>query len=499
MTMLRRFYLSLPAWLLAGFLATSTAATVSDEAWLGRVAYSATPEALQEVKQQGREAYLEKQLNPPESDDLPAPVAAYVEKLERTTEPPLDSLVRARELVQKMKDVSPPEAAKLRTTRAKELQQYRKEASERSVLRATFSPWQLREQLTWFWFNHFNVFMSKGSVGYALADYEDTLRKNALGNFRDILEASLKHPAMLIYLDNNVSTKEKPNENYARELMELHTLGVDGGYSQEDVQALARILTGVRVMSNKTAPKMPKKLQGQLIQEGAFVFDPRHHDFSDKKFLGKTIKGQGWAEVDQVLDILATHPSTAKHVARRLAIYLVSDNPPDAVVEQAAKTFAETKGDIKATVKSIVESDTFAEAAGKQFKSPMQYAISSVQAAGIKNPDRVVKVVRQALSQMGQPLYGRLTPDGYPLEGESWISTGQLANRMAIAENVAGIRGGGGTAPGQAKAAGQKVSMQTEGNMRTSEESKAQSTKDSASPRQKQLFMQLAGPSFMYR
>jgi len=482
--------MKLPALVLAGFMATCGAATVDDEAWLARVAYSAQPEALQKVKKIGREAYLEKQLSPPQTDDLPANVQAYVKGLETLYVSMPDTLIEVRQQRASFKSLPDKKRRELRRALAKKSQLFRKEASERSVLRATFSPWQLREQLTWFWFNHFNVFMAKGAVPYALADYEEQLRTHALGNFRDLLKASLMHPAMLVYLDNVRSSKDKPNENYARELLELHTLGVDGGYTQQDVQALAKILTGVTVAFQKKAPKIPEKLKELYIRDGAFEFDPRMHDFSDKQFLGHKIKGSGWSEIEQVIDILASHPATARHVARQLSTYLIADAPPKEVVEGAAAVFQKTKGDLKATVRFIVESDAFMTDAGKQFKSPLQYTVSAVQMAGIENPARVVRVVRQALTLSGEPLFGRLTPDGYDLEGASWVSTGQMANRLAIAENVAGLNG-------KQKAKG-KAPRGKDMQRVNSGDSKAMRAKE-PTPAQKALFMKLAGPGFMYR
>jgi len=484
--------MKLPALVLAGFMATCGAATVDDEAWLARVAYSAQPEALQEVKKIGREAYLEKQLSPPQTDDLPASVQAYVKGLETLQQPLADTLIEVRSARTSLKGLSEKERRKVRGSLTKKSQAFRKEAGERSILRATFSPWQLREQLTWFWFNHFNVFLAKGAVPYALADYENVLRADALGNFRDLLKASLMHPAMLVYLDNVRSTKNKPNENYARELLELHTLGVNGGYTQKDVQALARILTGVTVVFHKKTPKMSPKLRPLYIREGAFEFDPRLHDFSDKTFLGHTIKGSGWPEVEQVLDILATHPSTARHIARQLSTFLVADEPPKELVEGAADIFTKSKGDLKATVQFIIESDAFSAYAGKQFKSPLQYAISAVQIAGIKDPARVVRVVRQALTLAGAPLYGRLTPDGYDLQGGSWISTGQLANRLAVAENVTGLKRRG---PPRDNAMDGR-DMQRAGKQKVNAD---MSSDKSPTAVQKDLFLRLAGPKFMYR
>lgn len=501
MTMFQSFRKRLALHCFVAFVAamasTVHSAPASDEAWLARVGFSAQPAALQALKEQGRTAYLQQQLSPPASDDLPRPVQAYIERLSSVQVPAADALLDARAQSSAIADADGETRAKLRTKFAKTKQQNIREASEVSVLRATFSPWQLREQLTWFWVNHFNVFHSKANIPFVLADYENTLRKHALGNFRDLVEASLKHPAMIMYLDNAQSTKEKPNENYARELMELHTLGVNGGYSQADVQALAKILTGVSVDYREGDPKLPAKLAPLYISENGFQFDPRRHDFSDKKFLGHTIKGSGWPEVEQVLDILVANPATAQHIAQQLATFLVADEPSKGLVKGAAEVFSKTKGDIKATVQFLVESADFEENAGKQFKSPYQYAISAVQIANIDDPKRVVRVVRQSLAMAGQPLYGRLTPDGYELKGSSWISTGQLANRLAIAENVAGLRG----KPVPRK---KQQNERADGAMRNASMSMQAPRRDAAGPAQagpaqQELFLHIAGPGFMYR
>jgi len=412
----------------------------------------------------GRPAYLKEQLSPPASDDLPPQVGKYVAGLStvgRTVPQALQAQSDLSRAAREAADGPDKVGALMASNKAR--QQCSQEAGERHVLRAVYSPWQLREQMAWFWFNHFNVFWAKGPIACMLANYEDAMRPYLLGNFRDLLRATLMHPAMQVYLDNRYSRKGKPNENYARELLELHTLGVDGGYTQADVQALAAILTGVGVAMQPSPPKMSKRMAPFYKQEGAFQFNPVRHDFSDKTLLGHRIKGEGWPEVEKVLDILVEHPATARHIASQLATYFVADNPPKDLVDGAAKVFQETRGDIGATVKFILESDAFAANAGKQFKSPMQYAVSAVQAAGITNPERTVRVLRQSLVLAGEPLYGRLTPDGYSLKGASWISSGQLANRLAIAENVSGLRPAGkpGASKGGAGAAGQAGSPKT--------------------------------------
>ncbi len=190
-----------------------------------------------------------------------------------------------------------------------------RQAAARTILRALYAPDQLRERMTWFWFNHFNVHQYKANLRVLVGDYEDrAIRPFALGKFRDLLEATLRHPAMLRYLDNADNAAGHLNENYAREIMELHTMGVGSGYTQADVEALARILTGVGIDLKPEDPKLKPEQQSQLVREGAFEFNPARHDYGDKTFLGHAIKGRGLAEVDEAVDILVRHPATATRI-----------------------------------------------------------------------------------------------------------------------------------------------------------------------------------------
>src|SRR6266581_6911429 len=197
-----------------------------------------------------------------------------------------------------------------------------RQAAARTILHALYAPDQLRKRMTWFWFNHFNMHQSKANLRILVGDYEDrAIRPFALGKFRDLLTATLHHPAMLRYLDNADNAVGHLNENYAREIMELHTMGVGSGYAQSDVEALARILTGVGIDFKPEDPKLKPELQSQLVREGAFEFNPSRHDYSDKTFLGHTIKGRGLAEVDDAVDILVRHTATATRLARQIAGY----------------------------------------------------------------------------------------------------------------------------------------------------------------------------------
>src|SRR2546422_7311634 len=221
-----------------------------------------------------------------------------------------------------------------------------------------------------------------------VADYEErAIRPHALGRFRDLLGATARHPAMLIYLDNAQNAANRINENYARELMELHTLGVDGGYTQRDVQELARILTGF------------------VVREGWFEFIPGRHDYGDKLLLGRAIRGRGAAEVDEALDLLARHPATARFLCRKLALVFVSDDPSEVLVERLASTFPSSDGDIAAVLRELFPSAEFSASLGTKFKDPVHYVVSAVRLAyddkGILNAGPLINW----LGRLGGPLY----------------------------------------------------------------------------------------------
>ena len=315
-----------------------------------------------------------------------------------------------------------------------------RQAIARSLLRDLYSPDQLREKMTWFWFNHFNVHMAKADIRATIADYEDhALRPHALGRFRDLLGATATHPAMLQYLDNAANAKGHLNENYAREIMELHTMGVGSGYTQEDVQELARILTGVGVnFQPPDAEHMPKVgilAQPDYIRNGVFEFNPGRHDYSIKHFLGHTIEGRGFAEVNEALDILARHPATATYVSRKIATFFVSDAPPDALVRRMAEAFRSTDGDIAKVLLVMFKSPEFTASlqARDKYKDAMQFVLSALRLAYdgkvILNP----APIQGWLNRLGQGLYNHPTPDGYPLMAAAWNSSGQMTTRFEIA------------------------------------------------------------------
>jgi len=312
------------------------------------------------------------------------------------------------------------------------------EARQRSVLRDLYAPDQLREQMTWFWVNHFNVQANKRDIRAMVGDYEDTLHDHAFGSFRSILEATLRHPAMLRYLDNDQNAAGRINENYAREIMELHAMGVGSGYTQVDVEALARILTGVGVSLKPDPPRLKPALQPLYLRAGLFEFNPARHDFGDKRFLGHVIRGSGFAEVEQALDLIAASPATAHHVSAGLAAYFVGDAAPPALVDRMAATYRRSHGDMAQVMRTMIRSREFAASLGGAFKDPVHYAVSAIRLAYGDRPILNPAPVLGWLNRMGEGLYGHETPDGYPLAAASWSGPGQLATRFDIARQIGG-------------------------------------------------------------
>jgi uncharacterized protein (DUF1800 family) len=399
--------------------------------------------------------------------------------------------------------VPPPPPTPEQRMAQQKAQSVPQELMQGKVLREALSERQLDEVLVDFWFNHFNVFIGKGQVRQYLTEYErDAIRPYVLGNFRDMLGATAHSPAMLFYLDNFQSrTPNAPaftgrgragqfpnlqqrladprltpeqrqrilallnvvdpqqqkrqgglNENYARELMELHTLGVDGGYTQDDVIAVAKILTGWTI---------DKPQQG-----GSFTFNAQFHDTETKTVMGKTFTPDGEKEGEKLLDMLAMHPKTAHHIAFELAQRFVADDPPAALVDRAAKRFLETKGDLREVTRTIITSPEFFDqkSYAAKVKTPLEFVISAVRATNTDIVNALPMV--QALNQLGMPLYGAQPPTGYSMTADAWVNTGALLARMNFAQQLVnqGIpqgapapgRGGrGNPPPGAPGAAGQ--------------------------------------------
>jgi uncharacterized protein (DUF1800 family) len=409
-----------------------------DLALLTRIAWGPSPSSAAAVAALGPRRWLERQLHPIPSGELPLAAQSQISQLPVSREDVAALVVRLDAQNRAANQLTDPDQKKAAQQAYQvAMNDLARQAAARSLLRDLYSPDQLQEQMTWFWMNHFNVHQSKRDIRAMIGDYEDgAIRPHALGRFRDLLEATLRHPAMLRYLDNDQNAAGHLNENYAREIMELHTLGVGSGYSQNDVQELARILTGVGVSLSPDSPKLKPAYQALYVRAGLFEFNPNRHDFGDKVLLGHVIKGSGFGEVEQALDILARDPATARHVSSRLAIYFIGDDPPPALVERMAQTFRRSDGDIAATLRTLFTSREFEASLGQGFKDPAHYVVSAVRLA---YGDRVVLntgPMQGWLNRMGEGLFNHETPDGYPLAAAAWSGPGQMATRFDIARQI---------------------------------------------------------------
>jgi uncharacterized protein (DUF1800 family) len=398
---------------------------------LNRLAFGPRPGDVERVQHMGVQRYIDEQLHP-ESIPMPPELAARLDQLatvQRSAGTALGDFLELRKEVR-----NEEEGAKQR----RRIEQGRivREEAEARLVRAIGSPRQLEEVMVDFWFNHFNVFAGKGIDRALVASYErDAIRPYALGSFRTLLGATARHPAMLFYLDNVVSSTPRPNakgraqglnENYARELMELHTLGVDGGYTQRDVTELARMLTGWTFD------------QRRLVRTGeTFRFDAGRHDKGAKTWLGREILPSGQAEGELALDVLAMHPATARHVSFQLAQYFVSDTPPPALVDRMAHTWLASQGDIRAVLKTLFSSSEFMDsaAAGAKFKTPYQFVVSAARA--VDAPLANIGPLVNTMNQLGMPLYGCQTPDGYKNTQDAWLNPDALTRRIAFATALA--------------------------------------------------------------
>jgi uncharacterized protein (DUF1800 family) len=422
--------------LIAGLLCG--AAPAPDLLLLDRVTWGASTSSAARLLAMGTEKWLDWQLHPTAADVLPAAAQVQIDALTISQRPMADLVVEMaaqNRAANQMQDPDQKQAAQRAYQQG--MSDLAKQAAEREVLRDLYSPAQLQEQMTWFWFNHFNVHQYKADIRPMLGDYEDrALRPHALGHFRDLLTATAMHPAMLRYLDNSENAAGHINENYAREIMELHTMGVGSGYTQQDVQELARILTGLGIDARPEPPRLPANLQGQLVRDGLFEFNPARHDYGDKVFLGHQIKGSGLAEVAEALDILDRQPATALHLSRELAVFFMQDAPPEPLVRRMAQTFQKTDGDIAAVLGTLFHAPEFADSAGQRFKDPVHFALSAVRLA---YDDKVVlntAPVLGWLNRMAEGLYNHETPDGYPVGSASWNGPGQMALRFEIARQI---------------------------------------------------------------
>ena len=449
---------------------------------LNRIGFGPAPGDVERVRRIGLAAYIDQQLQPARLADanLTSRLASFStlrlttrELAERYYLPAL----MERQQRQQQGATDPPADHPPQTVEAGRAERLAfAELAQQKILRAVYSERQLEEVMVDFWFNHFNVFGGKGPTRMYLTEYErDAIRPHALGRFRDLLGATAKSPAMLFYLDNWQSAApgaapgdapiapgrargrgqfrrppgrpQRPaqnrrrdiNENYARELMELHTLAVDGGYTQKDVQEVARAFTGWTIVQPRAG--------------GGFRFEPRMHDRGEKVVLGHPIAaGGGMEDGEQVLDLLARHPSTARFIATKLARRFVADDPPAALVTRVAARFTQTNGDIREVVRTVVTSpEFFAGAAYRaKVKTPLEFVASAVRATGIQMANAMPAV--QALRELGMPPYMCEPPTGYADHAKAWVNTGALLNRMNFAVALTGGRGGRGRGRAQAAA-----------------------------------------------
>ena len=437
---------------------------------LNRLAFGARSGDVEHVRAVGVDQWIAMQLQPSRIRDtaverivasLPTLAMSSRDLLERY---PTPQAVRAR---QSRSEMSREDSIEMRRI-AQESRRVLAEMQIAKVARAIATERQLEEVMVDFWENHFTVFAGKGPERYFIASYErETIRPHALGRFRDLLGSVAKSPAMLFYLDNWQSSveegrprNEEPgsgiqrrrrtarsplprssvlgpperrrglNENYARELLELHTLGVDAGYTQQDIINVARAFTGWTL-------EQPRR-------GGGFIFRPGMHDAGEKTVLGHRLAaGRGMEDGEEVLDIVARHPSTARFIATKLARRFVSDDPPESLVQRTAETFVRTEGDIREVVRTIVtSSEFFASAAYRaKVKSPFELVVSALRAMNA-TPDMTPRSA-QVVARLGQPLFMHQAPNGWPERGDAWINTGAILNRINFGLAVAG-----GTLPG---------------------------------------------------
>jgi uncharacterized protein (DUF1800 family) len=456
---------------------------------LSRFTYGATPGQIDAVMQQGLENWWATQLAADLPDDSLGTLLHSYDALQLSNEQVVNLYPRVGQVAKMAIRDGVVDKDSIKTDRKEYREMIRAYMAEKGykpeqdlfrqficqkILRAAYSNNQLQEVMTDFWFNHFSVSITKNDCAEFIPAYErDVIRPNALGRFGDLLLKTAKSPAMLYYLDNfsssvpvegagegvdsvngvQVRRARGLNENYAREVMELHTLGVDGGYTQADVTQGARVLTGWTVYPmNENAQRFaarfsPEQLARRgFVHEGDFLFNANRHDKGEKTVLGHVFPaGGGYEEGVELLDMLANHPSTAKFICRKIAVRFVSDDPPQSLVDKMAKTFLDKKGDIRQVLITMVTAPEFwsTAAVGEKTKSPFELAIGAVRSlhAEVDQPYPLYVWI----TRMGEKKYYYQAPTGFPDKGTYWINTGSLLNRMnfglALAEGqIAGVK-----------------------------------------------------------
>jgi uncharacterized protein (DUF1800 family) len=420
-------------WLVLANIAQAEPANPKIIHLLNRLSLGIRPGEIEQVQKLGIDKYIQEQLNP-ETISEPAILTDRLSKLDTINLSPVELFQRYNPNRQ-VENQNPLPADK--KIQQQQTRQVTNQAIEARLWRSIYSQRQLNEVMVDFWYNHFNVHAEKGLDKLWVGAYEQqAIRPYAMGKFRDLLGATARHPAMLFYLDNWQNSVPNPNkkgksqglnENYARELMELHTLGVDGGYKQDDVIALAKIFTGWGF-----------KQPGQKVPDGYSVqFNTNRHDFSNKIFLGNNISGSGIGEVEQALDLLSRNPKTARQISFKLAQYFVTDNPPKSLIDKLSKKFITTDGDIKLVLDTLFHSSEFWDGKyyGVKFKTPYQYAISSIRSTGTESSNP--KPLNDFLKQQGMPLYGCPTPNGYKNTQDAWLNPDSMTRRINYATNLA--------------------------------------------------------------
>jgi len=456
---------------------------------ISRFTYGATPGQIDQVIDHGLEKWFTEQLNAKINEDTLGQLLKDNDAAHLTNTEIVDKYVKGGQLLRRAikEGVIDKDAVNKTDKKAyrQQLEAYMKEKGLRpekeliqqfinqKILRSVYAKNQLQEVLTEFWFNHFNVSFTKNDCSLFIPVYErETIRPHVLGSFENLLLATAQSPAMLMYLDNFSSTgvnadqvmqaerkamkQENPNkkdthvkkvkglnENYAREVMELHTLGVDGGYTQKDVTEAARVLTGWTVypMGKEGYGSGVKKMLDKIgedkmkargfVHEGDFLFTPNRHDDGEKMVLGKRFDvGSGYEEGEKLLTMLAHHPATAKFISRKIAIRFVNDDPPQSLIDKLVNTFTKKNGDIKEMMITLVSSPEFwsSSSVREKTKSPFELAIGTVRSlhADVRDP----KPLNDWITRMGQKMYYYQAPTGFPDKGQYWINTGSLLNRM---------------------------------------------------------------------
>ncbi|HEY0152625.1 MAG TPA: DUF1800 domain-containing protein [Longimicrobium sp.] len=405
---------------------------------LERATWGVRRSELAEVLRTGTDAWLERQLHPERIEDasMPARLARF----------PAANATPAQLLRDYPRRQAMPRDSMLRDTSAARRRQggmaparILADLAGARLQRAVYTERQLEDVMADFWFNHFNVFFGKGAGRYLVGDYERAaIRPHVFGRFRDLLGATAAHPAMLVYLDNARSTVadsatalmtgRRPrgiNENYARELLELHTLGVDGGYTQRDVGEVARAFTGWTVPA---AGYGARRLQG----EPRFVFRRALHDAEAKTVLGRPLApGRGIEDGTEVLDLLARHPATARHIARKLAGRFVADDPPQRLLDELAAVFTRTDGDLRQVTRALFRSPEFARARGAKTRTPFEFVAGTLRATEAEV--RPSRELIQTLRQLGHLPYAATPPTGYIHDSAEWTSGGAMLARMNFA------------------------------------------------------------------